>query len=92
MVLTECVASETVTVRGEDNVLRVLENKKPRRIFGPSGEKVKGGWKNHTLCNFLIYAVMKFCYDDEGRGIWKDMHYARAKLENLKEGDRTGGK
>ena len=43
LVLTECVANETVTVRGEDNVLRVLENKKPRRIFGPSGEKVKGG-------------------------------------------------
>jgi len=43
LVLTECVASETVTVRGEDNVLRVFENKKLSRIFGPSGEKVKGG-------------------------------------------------
>lgn len=53
-------------MRREDSALRVLENKKPRRIFGPSGEKIKGGWKNHTLCNFLIYAVMKFCYDEEG--------------------------
>lgn len=81
MVLTECLARETVTVRREDNVLRVLENKKLRRIFGPSGEKVKGGRKNHTLCNFLIYAVMKFCYDDEEGGWWnwKDMQYARGK-------------
>jgi hypothetical protein len=63
---------------GEYIALRVLENKTPRRIFGPSGMKVKGGWKYHTLCNFLIYAVMKFCYDDGG-GDWKDMHYARGK-------------
>jgi hypothetical protein len=61
--------NDTVTVRREDNALRVLENKKLRRIFGPSGEKVKGGWKNHTLCNFIINAVMKFCYDEGGWGI-----------------------
>lgn len=57
--------------------------------------KLKEGEKNYTLCNFIIYAVMKFCYDDErgrGGGNWKDMHYARAKLENLNEGDRIGGK
>ena len=39
--------------------------------------------------------VNKFCCDDEGggrEGDWKDMHYARAKLENLKEGDHIGGK
>lgn len=79
LVLTECLARDTVTVRRGEYALRLLENKKLRRIFGPSGEKVKGGWKNHTLCNFLIYTVMKFCYDDEGGGDWKDMHYARRK-------------
>jgi hypothetical protein len=57
----------------------MLENKKLRRIFGPSGEKVKGGWKNHTLCNFLIYAVMKFCYDDEGERGESEGHALRQR-------------
>jgi len=52
LVLTEFVASETVTVRGEDNVLRVLDNKKLRRIFGPSGEKAKGGRKTTRYATF----------------------------------------
>jgi hypothetical protein len=43
-----------------------VRKKGGRRIFGPSREKVEGRWKNHTLCSFLIYAVMKIFYDDEG--------------------------
>jgi len=55
--------------------------------------KLKEGEKPHVmqisnLCSNEIFVMtMK-----GGGGNWKDMHYARAKLENLKEGDRIGGK
>jgi hypothetical protein len=43
----------------------VFEKKMVRRLFGLLREKVKGGRKNQTLCNFLNNALTKLCCIDE---------------------------
>jgi hypothetical protein len=40
-------------------MLRVFENKIPRRIFGPKGEGITEGWRNMYHVTFTIFTLLK---------------------------------
>jgi hypothetical protein len=37
----------------EEHRLRVFENRVLRRIFGPKGDEVTGGWRNYIMRSFI---------------------------------------
>jgi hypothetical protein len=46
----------SLTLR-EEHRLRVFENRVLRRIFGPKGDGVTGGWRKLHANSFIIYTL-----------------------------------
>jgi hypothetical protein len=73
----------SLTLRGEHR-LRVFENRVLRRIFGPKGDEVTGGWRKlrneelHNLCSSPIIIMIKSRMDNIKTDLdWIDLAHDR---------------